>query len=137
MFESEVAVHHQLPSNFKFGCFFSFLFSSLGVYAYWNEWNLVAGIAVVIAVSFAFATLIAPKTLTPLNRLWFGIGLLLGKIVSPVVLGVIFFLLISPISIVLRLFGRDELKLKQRNLDSYWVVRTPSGPPADSFKNQY
>lgn len=117
--------------------FFSFLFSSLGVYAYWKEWNLVAGIAVVVAVSFAFATLIAPKTLTSLNRLWFSIGLLLGKIVSPVVLGIIFFLLISPISIVLRLFGRDELKLKQRNLDSYWVVRTPSGPSADSFKNQY
>jgi hypothetical protein len=65
------------------------------------------------------------------------LGILLGRIFSPFVLGVIFFVLLTPISILTRLFGRDELKLKKRSLESYWVDRSPPGPPLDSFKNQY
>ncbi len=126
-----------MPSNYKFGNFFTFLFASLAAYAYWNKWSIVFVVALFLAVFFAFATLIAPQALAPLNRIWFGIGVLLGKIVSPIVLGIIFFLLISPVSLVSRLFGRDELKLLKRNLDSYWVVRESPDPATDSFKNQY
>ena len=61
----------------------------------------------------------------------------MGKVVSPLVLGVIFFLLISPVALIGRLFGRDELRLKKANSNSYWIDRVPPGPAGDTFKNQF
>jgi len=129
--------HPQLPSNSKFGWFFAAVFFALAIYAYWEGWNKVAVAALSAALLFGVGALLSPQLLTPLNRLWYGLGLLLGKIVSPIVLGVIFFVLITPVSLITRLFGRDELKIKKRSVDSYWVVRTPPGPTPESFKNQY
>jgi hypothetical protein len=133
-----VATLPQLPTNRKFGWFFAAVFAVLGAYAHWRAWAEVAtaGLAV-LGVLFAAVTLVAPQLLSPLNRLWYGLGLLLGKIVSPIVLGIIFFVLITPISLITRLFGRDELKMKKRSVDSYWVDRSPPGPPSGSFTNQY
>lgn len=127
----------QLPSNSKFGYFFTVLFTVFAVYAYWKGWSATAIVAFVITASFLSVTLCAPQMLAPLNRLWYGLGILLGKIVSPIVLGLIFFALITPVSLVTRLFGRDELKMKKRDVKSYWVDRSPQGPAPDSFKNQY
>jgi hypothetical protein len=126
-----------LPTNRKFGWFFATVFSALGAYAFWKAWTEVAAAALALSVLFAAVTLVAPQLLSPLNRLWYGLGLLLGKIVSPIVLGIIFFILITPISLITRLFGRDELKIKKRSVDTYWVDRSPPGPSSDSFKNQY
>lgn len=61
----------------------------------------------------------------------------MGKIVSPIVLGLIFFTLLTPCAMIGRLFGRDELRLKLPNTESYWVERTPPGPDPDSFKNLF
>ena len=127
----------QLPTNRKFGWFFAAFFALLGAYAYWKVWTEVAITGIIFSALFSVTTLVAPHLLTTLNRLWFGLGLMLGKMVSPIVLGVIFFMLITPISLIMRMFGRDELKMKKRSVDSYWVNRSPPGPPADSFKNQY
>jgi hypothetical protein len=127
----------QLPSNLAFGWFFTAVFATVVAYSYWMGQTALALAALVVALLFAFATLFAPKRLAPLNRLWYRIGMLLGKIVSPVVLGLIFFLLITPVSLVTRLFGRDELKIKKRPVESYWIDRLQPGPPSDSFKNQY
>jgi hypothetical protein len=127
----------QLPTNRKFGWFFAALFALLWAYAYWKVWTEVAITGIIFSALFSVTTLVAPHLLTTLNRLWFGLGLMLGKMVSPIVLGVIFFMLITPISLIMRMFGRDELKMKKRSVDSYWVNRSPPGPPADSFKNQY
>jgi hypothetical protein len=126
-----------LPTNRKFGWFFAAVSALLGAYAYWKVWTEVATAALILSALFAAAALVAPQLLSPLNRLWYGLGLLLGKIVSPIVLGIIFFILITPISLITRLFGRDELKIKKRCVDSYWIDRSPPGPSADSFKNQY
>jgi hypothetical protein len=63
--------------------------------------------------------------------------MLLGKIVSPIVLGLIFFVLITPAALITRLFGRDELKIKKRTVESYWVDRSTLGLESESFKNQY
>jgi hypothetical protein len=83
-------------------------------------------------------TLVMPRLLAPLNKAWFQIGELMGKLVSPIVLGVIFFLIITPVGLLGRLFGRDELRLKRRRqAASYWVERQPPGPTGDSFKNQF
>jgi hypothetical protein len=65
------------------------------------------------------------------------LGALMGRVVSPLVLGTIFFLLITPISMLARLFGRDELRLKKIDTSSYWIARAPPGPDGDSFKNQF
>ena len=126
-----------LPTNRKFGWFFAALFALLAAYGYWKVWGEVATATLILSVFFAVSALVAPQLLTPLNRLWYGLGLLLGKIVSPIVLGIIFFALITPTSLITRLFGRDELKIKKRSVDSYWVDRSPPGPSSDSFKNQY
>jgi hypothetical protein len=90
-----------------------------------------------MSVSFAVVVLIAPQLLSPLNRFLTDFGLLLEKLISLIVLGIIFFVLITPISLIIRVVGRDALKIKKRSVDSYWVDRTPPGPPPDSYKNQY
>jgi len=127
----------QLPSNRKFGLFFFCIFTALGAYSYTKAWFQISITALTIAFLFAVVALIVPQTLSRLNRLWYGLGQLLGAIVSPIVLGVMFFGLITPISLITRLFGRDELKMKKRAVNSYWIDRSPPGPLPDSFNNQY
>ncbi len=126
-----------LPSEKKFGLFMSTIFAGLSTYTYYQNFaNLAVVLGLISSLLFAF-TLVAPNRLSRLNRLWFQFGLLLGKVVSPLVLGVMFFLLITPVALVTRLLGRDELLLKKRSVISYWVDRTPPGPSGDSFKNQF
>ena len=127
----------QLPPNKKFGIFFSAIFVLIAVYAYFKFRGEFAILALTTSILFAIAAFLKPQILSPFNRLWISLGLLLGKIVSPIVLALIFFVLISPVSIVTRIFGRDELKIKKRTVESYWVDRSPPGPPSASFKNQY
>ena len=78
-----------------------------------------------------------PNLLNTPNRLWMKFSLLLARFVSPIILGVLFFILISPLALALRLFGRDELHLKTKNLVTNWQSRKISGYSLDSFKNQY
>jgi hypothetical protein len=126
-----------LPSNSKFGWFFFFVFSTIALYSFYIKLKSFAIIFAIIGVFFIAVTLLAPKMLTPLNRIWYELGMLLGKIISPIVLGFIFFVLITPVSLITRLFGRDELKLKKISVQSYWTDRPRSGPESDSFKNQF
>ena len=98
----------------------------LGVYGW-----LVGGILV------GLVAIASPFLLTPFNKAWMRLGELMGKVVSPFVLGVIFFALITPIALITRFFSRDELRLKRTNGDSYWINRTPPGPSKDSFKKQF
>ena len=94
--------------------------------------------AIAVAAVFALCAWLAPRLLAPLNRLWFRFGELLHRIVSPVALGIIFFGVITPYALVMRLFGRDALLLRKRSArQSYWVRREPPGPPPDSFHNQF
>ena len=126
-----------LPSNKKFGLFFAAIFILFAVYAYWKFKFMLMIFALIFSIFFAILAFSSPQILSPLNRLWYSLGLLLGEIVSPIVLGIIFFVLITPVSLLTRLLGRDELKLKKRCLYSYWVDRTPPGPTSSSFNNQF
>lgn len=127
----------QLPSNRKFGSFFASIFLLLAVYFYWqNEVNFTA-IFAGLAIVFGIITLIKDDLLLPFNKLWMGIGVLIGSIVSPIVLGFLFFGLFTPLAILMRLFGRDELLLKQTNEKSFWRVRNITELTRDSFKNQF
>ena len=87
---------------------------------------------------FGGIALIRPSLLAPLNRLWFRFGMLLHKIVNPVVLGLMFFLVITPVAAVTRLFGGKLLSLGyDKSIPSYWHRRSPPGPEPDSIRNQF
>jgi len=125
------------PTNRKFGWFFVAILVTVASYSYSKGWNIIFLVFLILAALFSIVTIVFPHWLSPLNRLWYKFGLFLGRVVSPVVLGIIFFLLITPVSLVTRLFGRDELLIRRRSVQSYWVDRTPSGPPSRSFRNQF
>jgi len=126
-----------LPSNRKFGAFFATVFVIAGAYAWWSAGASFAIALLVLAAVFGTLTLVRPGLLAGLNRAWWLLGQLLGRIVSPVVLGVLLFLVITPVAVVTRAFGRDALWLRKRPVRSHWKERTPVGPSPESFKNQF
>jgi hypothetical protein len=90
------------------------------------------------AALFLAVGLLHPIWLKPLNQLWFQFGKLLHRIVTPIVLGVMFFATFTPIAVVARALGRDPLRLRfDRAATSYWILRDPPGPAPESFKNQF
>lgn len=94
--------------------------------------------ALVVAAVFLAVALIRPTLLHPLNRLWFAFGMLLNRIVSPLFLGLVFYLSVMPVGLAMRMFGKDPLRLKREpESASYWIERRPPGPEADSLKNQF
>jgi hypothetical protein len=126
-----------LPTNRKFGFFFTAVFVLAGGY-FLNEDSVEAAyIFLVLAVTFFLVAMIQADFLLPLNKLWMHFGLLLGKIVSPIVLGVIFFGLFTPIALVMRIVGRDELRLKVKKLPSFWKPREESTLSSIRFENQF
>ena len=130
----------QLPTNKKFGFFFSAVFLVATTYFYINNASSsVVSTLSVVGLSFLVATLVNPDVLLPLNKLWMRFGLLLGMIISPIVMGIIFFGLFTPMSLTMRLFRRDELRLRFKNKKTHWILRDfPDGDElSDSFKHQY
>ena len=130
----------ELPTNKKFGFFFTALFLIATTYFYINNASSsVVSILGVVGLSFLVATLVNPDVLLPLNRLWMRFGLLLGMIISPIVMGIIFFGLFTPMSLTMRLFRRDELRLRFKYKKTHWILRDfPDGDElSDSFKHQY
>ena len=126
----------QLPSNKKFGFFFAFVFAITAAY-FFNSSNMIwAYISAGTSLIFLVITLVRDELLLPLNKLWMRFGLLLGIIVSPIVLGVIFFGLFTPIALLMRLSGRDELRLKFSKKPSHWILRNEPIKP-ESFKQQF
>jgi hypothetical protein len=113
----------ELPSNKKFGFFFSFVFFIVSIYLFINKVILTAYFLFALALIFLLITFFNAGALQNLNKLWMKFGLLLGRIVSPIILAIIFFLLITPYSLVMRFFGRDELRLKLRKRKSHWKYR--------------
>jgi hypothetical protein len=91
-----------------------------------------------IAVAFAILAIWKPALLAALNRLWTKLGVLLARVISPIALGILFYGVITPIGAVMRLTGKDPLRLKlDAGTDSYWIPRKPPGPPPDSMTNQF
>jgi hypothetical protein len=94
--------------------------------------------ALAVAGAFLIVAYLSPALLNPLNRLWFAFGLLLGKIMTPVVMGLLFAFAIVPTGLIMRLRGRDLLNLKlDRPRKSYWIVREPPGPARGTMTNQF
>ena len=126
----------QLPSNKSFGYFFTFLFALVGAYFYYSVYVTWAYVFIASSLIFLLITIIKSDALLALNKLWMRFGILLGRVVSPIVLGIIFFGLFTPIAMLMRLFGRDELRLKFAQKQSHWITRRES-IRAESFKHQF
>ena len=126
----------ELPSNRKFGFFFTFVCALTATYFYYSAnvtWTYVFFAA---ALAFLLVTLTKSDALLPLNKLWMRFGLLLSMIVSPIVLGVIFFGLFTPYALIMRIFGRDELRLKIKKVETHWKSRSQTMPQTD-FTQQF
>jgi len=124
-------------SNLSFGIVFSVLFAIIGLFP------LIGGSSVqwwslIVAVIFLVLGLAAPNILAPLNRLWMRFGLLLHRIVNPLVMALLFFLVVTPIALLMRLLGKRPLHLETRpDADSYWIPREPPGPEPETMKQQF
>ena len=123
----------KLSSNRSFGVVFFIVFLLIGLYPLLKGndlriWSLI--------ISFIFLALglINSRILTPLNRLWFKFGLLLGKFISPIIMGIIFFIVVTPIGIIMRLFKKDLLNLKFNKEETYWIDKKG---PKSKMKNQF
>jgi saxitoxin biosynthesis operon SxtJ-like protein len=126
-----------LPSDRSFGLTFAVVFTLAGGWMFWkgSPYAFVAG---GIAAVFLLAALGFPRVLHPLNKVWMLFGHLLNRVISPIVMGVIYFGMLTPLATVMRLRGRDVLR---RRFDpackSYWIKRDPPGPDGSSFPRQF
>ena len=123
----------KISSNKSFGIVFFIFFFIIAVFPLLNNediriWSLV------VSFIFLFLGLTKSKILTPLNKAWVKFGILLGKFVSPIVMGIIFFLVITPISLIMKLLGKDLLNLKKNTSKSYWIEKLG---PKSKMKNQF
>ena len=124
----------ELPSNRSLG--FSLLYSQFWQFIYnvsHFSWSYTFGIA---SSLFLVATLTKAEILLPLNKLWMRLGIMLSLIVGPIVLGIIFFGIFTPIACTMRLCGRDELRLKLMKQSSHWILRNDP-IVSESFKRQF
>lgn len=128
---------YPLPSNKKIGIFFFILLTILSVVLFIYDYTLISVITLTTGLISLTLSYLKPDLLLPVNKAWMTLGYLLGYIVSPIVIGSIFFVIFTPISIFLKIIGRDELKLLNKNSDSYWRKRQLNKDSQTSFKNQF
>ena len=123
----------KIGSNRSFGIVFFVVFLIIAAYPLINGdeprlWSLI------VSIVFLFLGIINSKILNPFNKLWFKFGIFLGKIISPLVMCIIFFLVVTPIGLLMRLFNKDLLNLKFNNNSSYWIEKTE---PKSKMNNQF
>jgi hypothetical protein len=124
-------------SNRSFGLVFAGVFLIVTCWPLFHR-GMPRWWALGVAVVFAVIALRKPALLAVPNRLWMELGILLGKVISPIALGILFFGVLTPLGTAMRFAGKDLLRLKRDPATaSYWIPRTPPGPPADSMTNQF
>tara|TARA_B100000035_G_scaffold288821_1_gene274744 strand:- start:653 stop:1036 length:384 start_codon:yes stop_codon:yes gene_type:complete len=123
----------KISSNRSFGIVFFVVFLLIALYplTYSGEIRIWSAI---VSLFFLVLGLLNSKILSPLNKLWFKFGIFLGKIISPIILGIIFFLVVTPIGFIMRILGKDVLNLKYNKNKSYWIKKNG---PKSKMKNQF
>lgn len=126
-----------MGSDRSFGVVFAIVFALVGLapLRHGLEPRLWAA---VLAAAFLLVSLIYPKALKPLNKAWFLLGLALHQVVTPVVMGLMFFVTVTPIAMIMRAVGKDPLALhRDEGVASYWIDRVPPGPSGESMRRQF
>ena len=123
----------KISSNRSFGIVFFIVFLLIGTYPLLNNDHIRIW-ALIISIVFLILGLLNSKILLPLNKIWFKFGILLGKIISPLIMGLIFFVVVTPIALLMRLFNKDLLNLKFNKSKSYWIEKSE---PKSKMKNQF
>ena len=123
----------KVSSNRSFGIVFFVVFLLIGLFPLINNSEIRLW-SIVISLIFLVLGLLNSKILSPLNKLWFKFGIFLGKIISPLIMGVIFFLVVTPIGFIMRAMGKDLLNLKFNNGKTYWIEKKG---PKSKMKNQF
>ena len=123
----------KIGSNKSFGIVFAVVFSLIAL------WPLLKGNEIrlwslIISIIFLTLGLLNSKILTPLNKLWFKLGILLGNFIAPIIMGIIFFFVVTPTGIIMKLLRKDLIKLKKNNDESYWIEKKDI---KSSMKNQF
>ena len=123
----------KISSNKNFGLVFFIVFLLIAFYPLLSRgdiriWSLI------IAIIFLILGLLNSKILTPLNKTWFKFGILLGSFVSPIVMGVVFFVIVTPTSLIMKVLGKNLLNLKRDNKRTYWIERSKI---KSKMKNQF
>ena len=123
----------KLPSNRNFGVVFFIVFLIIALWPLLKQ-NEIRIWSLIISFIFFVLGLINSKLLTPLNKLWFKFGILLGNIIAPIIMGIVFFFVVTPTGLIMRFFRKDILKLKKNTSDSYWINKDDTN---SSMKNQF
>ncbi len=124
-------------SDRSFGIVFAVIFAVIGLIPLFGV-GMPRWWAIAVAVVFLVAAFTAPKVLAPLNRLWMRFGLLLHKIVNPLIMALLFFLVVTPIALLMRICGKRPLHLEtEPNAPTYWILRDPPGPLPETMKQQF
>ena len=123
----------KISSNRSFGIVFFVVFLLIALYPLANSEEIRIWSAIISLIFLALG-LFNSKILTPLNKLWFKFGIFLGKIISPIIMGIIFFLVVTPIGLLMRSLGKDLINLKYNNNKSYWIEKKDT---MSKMKNQF
>ena len=123
----------KISSNRSFGIVFFVVFLIIALFPLINDGNIRLW-SLFVSLAFLVLGLLNSKFLSPLNKIWFKFGLFLGKIISPIVMGLIFFIVVTPIGILMRILKKDLLNLKMNNNKSYWIEKSE---PKSKMKNQF
>ena len=123
----------KINSNRSFGVFFFFIFLIVAFWPLLNDGEVRAW-SLLVSLVFLILGLLNSKILTPLNKLWFKFGIFLGNFISPIIMGIIFFFVVTPTGLIMRLFKKDLINLKKNNNKSYWIEKKSI---KSNMKNQF
>tara|TARA_B100001057_G_scaffold5984_1_gene5466 strand:+ start:309 stop:698 length:390 start_codon:yes stop_codon:yes gene_type:complete len=123
----------KIGSNKSFGIVFFIVFLLISLHPLINQENIRIW-ALIISLIFLILGLLNSKILNPFNKLWFKFGIILGRIISPLVMGIIFFFVVTPIALLMKLLKKDILNLKFNKKDTYWIEKSE---PKSKMKNQF
>ena len=127
----------QIPKDTSFGYFFSVIFALFSVFFLFRDNLSIFFLFASVSVIFFLFSLFKPNALSPLNRLWMYFGLVLSKIISPIILGFIYYLIFLPVGLIMKSFRRDELRIKIKQKGSHWININQSKKENINFKNQF
>ena len=123
----------KIGSNKSFGIVFFTVFLIIAIWPLLNGYEIRYW-SLIISIVFLILGILNSKILTPLNKIWFKIGILLGNVISPIVMSIIFFLVVTPTSFIMKILGKDLLNLKKNTKNTYWIKKQNQN---SRMKNQF